>query len=164
MEKQRWCCTYKASWRHIDIELSSWSKMCLQTCNYASLSRARNSAFSCKSANTWAYSSGVFSIRQSFSSTQNRWLWQRMLCLTFKMHKVAGCAKHACIKLFPLSLAEYTQKGGEGQVEVVSRGLRVKFLGMWDLLCFTVYSSILSEESNKGFKPKWNQIPQASLT
>lgn len=87
-----------------------------------------------------------------------------MLCLTFKMHKVAGCAKHACIKLFSLSLAEYTQKGGEGQVEVVSRGLRVKFLDMWDLLCFTVYSSVLSEESNKGFKPKWNQIPQASLT
>lgn len=31
---------------------------------------------------------GVF-IKQSFSSTQNHLLWQRMLCLTFKMHRVA---------------------------------------------------------------------------
>ena len=38
-----------------------------------------------------------------------------------------------------------------------------KFLDMWDLMCLKVSSSILSEEGNKDFKPKWNQIPQASL-
>lgn len=48
-----------------------------------------------------------FFIKQSFSSTQNHLLWQRLLWLTFKMHRVAGCAEHAYVILFSLSLAEY---------------------------------------------------------
>lgn len=60
---------------------------------------------------------------------QNNLLWQRMLCLAFKMHGAAGCAKHACIILFSPSLFEYIKKGEEGQMEAVCRGLEYKVSG-----------------------------------
>lgn len=45
------------------------------------------------------------------------------------MHRAAGCAKHACIKLFEPSLFEYIKKDEEGQVEAVCRGLECKVSG-----------------------------------
>lgn len=52
-----------------------------------------------------------------------------MLCLAFKLHGAAGCAKQACIKLFSPSLFEYIKKGEEGQMEAVCRGLECKVSG-----------------------------------
>lgn len=60
---------------------------------------------------------------------QNYLLWQRMLCLAYKMHGAARCAKHACIKLFSFSLFEYIKKDEEGQMEAVCRGLECKVSG-----------------------------------
>lgn len=60
---------------------------------------------------------------------QSHLLWQRMLCLAFKMHRAAGCAKHTYIKLFSPSLFEYIKKDEEGQMEAVCRGLECKVSG-----------------------------------
>lgn len=62
---------------------------------------------------------------------QNHLLWQRMLCLAYKMHGAAGCVNcaNACVKLFSLSLFEYIKKDEEGQMEAVCRGLECKVSG-----------------------------------
>lgn len=60
------------------------------------------------------------------------------------MHRAAGCAEHAHVKLFSLSLAEYIKKGREGQVEVVSRGLESEVSGH-ERFAVLVYSGTLSE-------------------
>jgi len=55
---------------------------------------------------------------------QNHLLWQRMLCLTFKMHRAAGC-----VKLFSPALFECIKKDEKGQRETVCRGLECKVSG-----------------------------------
>lgn len=163
MGKQRCYCIHEASRRHVDIELSSWSRNLYSGLGlYLTVKSSEVLLFLVKLPSHRHLVAFFFLYTKASHLCKIIHCGRECFCLTLKMHRAAGCAKHV-LNYCCLSCLGILRKMRKVRWKQFAGALSAKFLDMWDLLCLKVYYSILSEEGNKDFKPKWNQIHHASL-